>query len=92
MSEFIRINAGDGDHWLKMPPRQIESSARMADTTTVTVGDLLTTRVVETIEGWCGQILVKEEICWQGEPFGTAPEAATDANDYVFDTIKGWFK
>jgi len=93
MSEFIRINDGKGgehDIWLRAP-RQLEAGPTET-VTTVAIGSLLTTRAVETIDGWCGQVLVKDEIVWQGDPYTTAMDAVNDANSCVIDTIKGWFK
>jgi len=92
MSEFVRINAA-GDSisgtWLRAP-RELEASTETI--TTVAIGSLLTTRAVETIDGWCGQVLVRDEIVWQGDACDTAAEGANDANACVIDTIKGWFK
>lgn len=52
---------------------------------------LIVTRAVELQEGWVGQVIVAEEIVWQGDPFAQAADAEEDATYHVIVRVKSLF-
>jgi len=82
MGQFVHVNSPSGGSYaLELPS---------AEDTASSFG-LVATRAVETIDGWCGQVLVDSEIVYQGEGQPTKQDAKAEANKCVVNAVKSLF-